>query len=204
MVDTSSLILRTIGFRVDKYDRSLPLIIDPSSDLIYSTFLGGSDLDQAWSMAIDSSGCAYVTGSTSSSDFPTTTGAYTAAYSRGDVFVAKMNPSGSALVYSAIIGPGLPHNIAVDSSGCAYVAGEAYTDDFPITTGAFKASLKRGIVQRLRSKTQLIRQQPCLLNFHRRRLCALHRCRYIWFRVRIRIYIINRFPNEHGRVRHYL
>src|SRR2546425_10183397 len=62
-----------VGFRVAAYDASQPLVIDPV--LVYSTFLGGSGLDQGFGIAVDASGNAYVTGLTASTDFPTTTGA---------------------------------------------------------------------------------------------------------------------------------
>ena len=119
------------------------------SALIYSTYLGGSLLDEAYSVRVDSSGCAYVTGWTESSDFPTTTGAFqtTLQSSYGNAFVTKLNASGSALLYSTYLG-GMSvdagKSIAIDSSGCAYVAGYTGSSNFPTTTGAFDTTFIGG------------------------------------------------------------
>jgi len=110
--------------------------------LAYGTFLGGSDDDWGNGIAVDSSGAAYVTGGTYSSDFPTTPGAYDRTYNGGwyDAFVVKLNPYGTALAYSTFLGGGdrdWGNDIAVDSSGAAYVTGVTYSSDFPTTPGAF-------------------------------------------------------------------
>src|SRR5215213_6579912 len=93
--------------------------LNPSgSALVYSTFLGGTDLDSASGIAVDSAGNAYVTGTTSSSDFPTTVGAFDTTLNDRDAFVTKLNPSGSALVYSTFLGSiedDLGGRIAVDT-----------------------------------------------------------------------------------------
>jgi len=111
------------------------------SALIYSTYLGGSDIDQAYGIAVDSSGNAYVTGETFSSDFPTTSGAFqtvcnggSGCYDSDDAFVTKINPSGSALVYSTFLGgsnPDAATAIAVDAAGNAYVTGTTLSSNFP-------------------------------------------------------------------------
>jgi hypothetical protein len=114
------------------------------SALVYSTFLGGSEGDDASAIAVDSAGAAYVDGWTYSSDFPTTSGAFdTSSNGVGsdDAFVTKVNATGSALVYSTFLGGSSydeAHAIAVDSAGAAYVAGYTYSHDFP--TGAFDIS----------------------------------------------------------------
>ena len=74
--------------------------------LVYSTYLGGSDVDDGgYGIAVDGAGNAYVTGHTASTDFPTTAGAFDTTYNGGDdAFVTKLNPSGSALVYSTYLG----------------------------------------------------------------------------------------------------
>ena len=119
------------------------------SALIYSTFLGGDRYDWPLSITVDSSGCAYLAGNTYSTNFPTTVGAFDTTFSGGtdsfgsaygDVFATKLNPSGSSLLYSTFLG-GLANDhgacIAVDSLGCAYVAGYTSSSDFPTTSGAF-------------------------------------------------------------------
>lgn len=119
------------------------------SSLSYSTFLGGADADQAAAIAVDSSGSAYVTGSTSSSPFPTVNALQPSCAPSmtpftqpcADAFVAKLNPPGSALVYSTYLGGrGLDSGraIAVDASGAAFVAGVTDSGNFPVTAGAFQ------------------------------------------------------------------
>jgi len=114
------------------------------NDLIYSTFLGGSDMDMSYGIAVDASGAAYVTGSTSSYDFPITSGALDSIWSGGfDAFVLKLSPSGTDLVYATFLGGGYGdwgYGIAVDASGAAYVTGETRSSDFPTTPGAFATS----------------------------------------------------------------
>ncbi len=129
------------------------LKLDPSgptpdpSDLLYSTFLGGSSGEFYTSIALDSSGLAYVTGCTSSEHFPTTSGAYDTTLNSSDLFVVKLklDPSGptpdpSDLLYSTFLGgthDERPAPIALDSSGRAYVTGSTGSDDFPTTSGAY-------------------------------------------------------------------
>jgi Beta-propeller repeat len=114
------------------------------SVLAYSTYLGGSAGAGGFALAVDDRGNAYVAGSTASSDFPTTPGAFqTTAAGDVDVFVAKLNPPGSGLVYSTYLGGSGQDNdlgggIAVDAGGNAYVAGHTKSTDFPTTPGAFQ------------------------------------------------------------------
>ena len=117
------------------------------SGLVYSTYLGGGFTDRAFGIAVDSSGSAYVTGQTDSTDFPTTPGAFQTvqtAFPTLDAFVTRLNSAGSGLVYSTYLGgsdsdAGL--GIAVDSSGSAYVTGLTRSTDFPTTSGAFQTTL---------------------------------------------------------------
>jgi hypothetical protein len=128
-----------IGFQLGEYDRSRPLIIDPV--LVYSTYLGGNGFDQGYAIAVDSLGSAYVTGKTAAPNFPTTPGAFQTSFNGGDaLFVAKLNPQGTALVYSTYINGASGNGIAVDSAGNAYVTGEASTLNFPTTPGAFQTA----------------------------------------------------------------
>ena len=120
-----------IGFAIGDYDPALPLVIDPV--MSYSTYLGGSGHDYGTSIAVDSSGSAYTTGRTASTNFPTASAGFLAGAS--DAFVTKLNPSGTALVYSTYLG-GSGHDggegIAVDSSGSTYITGSTGSSDFPV------------------------------------------------------------------------
>ena len=132
---------RQVGFRVAAYDASRPLIIDPV--LVYSTYLGGSDVDGGFGIAVDDAGSAYVTGLTSSTDFPTTAGAAQTTYAGGDAFVTKLDATGSGLVYSTYLGGSDVENgfsIAVDDMGSAYVTGITTSTDFPTTAGVVQTT----------------------------------------------------------------
>ncbi len=111
-------------------------------ELVYSTFLGGAKTDRSRGIVVEF-GCAYVTGNTYSSDFPTTEGAYDTEYNGvQDGFVTKLNSSGSDLSYSTFFGGNSrqdAEDIAVES-GCAYVTGCTYGSDFPTTEGAYDQS----------------------------------------------------------------
>jgi len=121
-----------IGFRIGAYDHSQPLVIDPV--LSYSTYLGGSSGIDGLGIAVDASGSAYITGRVISGTFPTTSGAFQS--SGGNAFVAKLNPTGTALVYSTYLGPcSLGVAIAVDSFGDACVTGTGASTSFPIVNG---------------------------------------------------------------------
>jgi hypothetical protein len=128
------------------------------SGLAYSTYLtgGAEEGDYGEGIAVDATGNAYVTGTTFSSNFPTqgpiqpTNHCPAAIYNYSNAFVTKLNPSGTGLVYSTYLGGScsskaigqllgdIGMHIAVDSSGDAYVAGIAYSTDFPVTEGAFQ------------------------------------------------------------------
>jgi len=122
-------------------------VINPSGTAyVYSTYLGGSSAQLALGIAVDSTRSAYVTGTTSSSDFPTTPSSFTPlkpnggpGYSTG--FITKLSPTGATLDYSSYLGGSFqdsPAAIAVDSHGSAYVTGSSYSLDFPTTPGALK------------------------------------------------------------------
>jgi hypothetical protein len=108
--------------------------------LVYSSFLGGAVNDIGWGIAVDPAGNAYVTGSTSSDSFPTVVGPNTFHQSLGiaDAFIAKVNPSGTALVYSGLLGGSLidhGYGIALDAAGNAYVTGHTNSPNFPTAVG---------------------------------------------------------------------
>ncbi len=130
-----------IRIQVGPYDHRKGLIIDPT--LVYSTYLGGSGSDSATSIAIDGSGNAFITGGTTSSNFPTSNPEQKATGGGSDVFVTEMNPSGGSLVYSTYIGGSnfdKGTSIAIDSSGNAYVTGYTSSANFPTTSKAFSTT----------------------------------------------------------------
>ena len=109
--------------------------INADGTLAYSTYLGGSDNEFGQGIAVDSSGSAYITGWTASSNFPTTVNAYQGTSGGlNDAFIAKINPAGSALVYSTYLGGSdydSGNGIAVDSSWNAYITGSTASPNFP-------------------------------------------------------------------------
>ena len=110
--------------------------LDPSGSVVYSTYFGGSADDNATAMAVDQAGNVYVTGSTSSLDFPVTKGAYA---SQGLSFLFRLNPDGS-LGYSTYFAPStIPSSIAVDAAGSAYLAGSTQ-GNLPVTPGAYQTA----------------------------------------------------------------
>ncbi|GMK39735.1 hypothetical protein PCCS19_27900 [Paenibacillus sp. CCS19] len=132
---------RWVGFELlDEYDKTLPLVIDPVIE--YSTFLGGTGTEEGIAIAVDDIGQAYVTGSTLSTNFPVTPGAFssTRTGTAEDFFVTKLNATGTNLSYSTYIGGSardIGRAIAVDRAGCAYVTGTCLSGDYPTTPGSF-------------------------------------------------------------------
>jgi uncharacterized repeat protein (TIGR02543 family) len=121
------------GFKVKGYDINYELIIDPVV-LVYSTYLGGSGEDRGWGIAVDSEGMAYVTGDTDSVNFPTQSPIQRTNAGDKDIFITKVNSSGSALIYSTYLGGSGGDDlsgIAVDSEGMAYVTGRTASGNFP-------------------------------------------------------------------------
>jgi hypothetical protein len=147
----------SIGFRLARFDATRPLVIDPV--LSFSTFLGGSGVESATAIALDSFDNIYVAGTTSSSNFPVTAGGFqqtladdvthcTTSQECTDAFVSKLSPDGTTLIYSTYLGGGGTdgiRGIAVDSSGNAYVTGFTGSLDFPgVGANSFQASSAGG------------------------------------------------------------
>jgi uncharacterized repeat protein (TIGR01451 family) len=136
-----------VGFVLSNYDQSTELIVDPI--ISYSTFLGGTGLDSPAGIAADASGYAYITGTTNSVDFPVTSGAL---HGSNDVFVTKLNPSGTSLVYSTFIGGTSGDSgsgIALDNAGNAYVTGSTSSTDFPFTVNQFSSATTHAFALKL-------------------------------------------------------
>jgi hypothetical protein len=124
---------RAVGFQVEDYDPSLPLVIDPSLD--FSSYLGGSVEDAGQAIAVDAAGAVYVAGYTLSLDFPTASPLQTRRAGPRDAFVTKLAPSGDAVEYSTYLGGAgsdVAYGIAVDGSGSVTVAGSTASRDFPV------------------------------------------------------------------------
>jgi len=126
-----------IFFELGAYDHNRELIIDPA--VVYATYLGGTAEDDGYAVAVDNSGNAYVTGQTKSTNFPTVAGGQSGSNGGGfDVFVTKLSPDGSSLVYSTYVGGNGDDSgnaIAVDGSGDAFVAGGTTSTNFPSNGG---------------------------------------------------------------------
>jgi hypothetical protein len=141
----STAITPTSGvFQTDPKSGQFVEKFGPTGSVVYATYLGGSGPDMPSGLAVDDAGNAYLTGQTASNDFPTKN-ALQSTFGGGtsDAFVAVLNPTASALVYSTYLGgSGQDYGsaIAVDSSSNAYVTGTTYSTNFP-TVAAFQPSL---------------------------------------------------------------
>jgi hypothetical protein len=132
-----------VGFQLGSYDPSKPLVIDPTR--VYSTYLGGSQFDAGLAIAVDSEGNAYVTGSTTSPDFPTANAMQGSPNGTPQAFIAKLDPTGSTLLYSTFLGGSglngdIGKSIAVDANSDAFITGSTTSADFP-TVNAFESFL---------------------------------------------------------------
>ena len=143
-----------VGFEVGAHDARKALIIDPI--LSYSTYLGGDQDDLGNAITVDGSGSVYVTGGTTSTNFPVTSGVVQGTYGgadggyqsvNGDIFVTKLSPDGSSLVWSTYIGGSGDDNaysIAVDGTG-VYLTGGTNSSDYPVTPGVYRPTSGVGL-----------------------------------------------------------
>ncbi len=128
------------AFEIGEYDRAKPLVIDPL--LWYSTYLGGSNNEDCLDIDVHSNGSAFVTGATSSADFPVTLGVVQPAFAGGnmDAFVTAFDPAGLLTMYSTYLGSQgdeVGFSIRVDINGQAHVCGFTDSAGFPVTLGCF-------------------------------------------------------------------
>ncbi len=129
---------QTVGFQLGDYDANQTLVIDPIVE--YSTFFGGSGTDLAYGIAVDQRRNVYITGQTSSLNFPTKNPFEAVLSGANDAFVMKLNAQGSAVVFSTYIGGRNPGDrgwgIAVDKDGNVYFTGETTSLNFPTVNAA--------------------------------------------------------------------
>ena len=133
--------------------------LDPGGNVVFSTFLGGNGNDAGAAIAVDAAGNIYVAGTTSLNsgpsppafNFPVTPGAAFCrpSLSGFDGFVAKLNSSGTALIYATLIPGAISAAMAVDGDGNVYFGGSRSAVNFPLTPGAFETTPHGGIVAKL-------------------------------------------------------
>jgi len=131
------------------WDAFITKINSAGTDLLYSTYLGGSNDDWGGGIAVDGYGNAYITGMTDSGDFPTTPNAYDTTHNGyTDAFITKIDSTGTNLIYSTYLGGSNSNDwgfeIAIDGSGNAYITGYTYSSDFPTTPSAYDTSYNGG------------------------------------------------------------
>ena len=137
----------------DYYDAFVVKLSARGSEFVYSTYLGGRNYDTGYGIAVDADGNAYITGTTQSNNFPISSSSFQPTFTQHDpletrAFITKLNPSGSALIYSTYLGGSGTSNsassIAVDAMGQAYITGRTNSTDFPVTSGAFQSKYGGG------------------------------------------------------------
>ncbi len=133
----------------DRGDAFVSRLSGDLRNLLAGTFLGGSDWDEANDLALDAQGNVYVAGETSSTDFPTTLGAYDRTYNGGssDVFVSRLSGDLNSLLASTFLGGSAWDSataLVLDGQGNVYVAGETGSADFPTMAGAYDGSYNSG------------------------------------------------------------
>jgi hypothetical protein len=146
--------LYDIGFRIGDHDPELSLIIDP--ELIYSSYFGGSGTDTGFKVAQDEAGNIYLVGTTNSTNFPTENPIQSSLSGNDDIFVTKIDPDGSQIIYSTYLGGSGKDGsggayLAVNSYGDVWITGETRSADFPIFN-AYQSVYRGGISDNFISK----------------------------------------------------
>jgi hypothetical protein len=145
-----------VAFKVNPFDHTRPLVIDPS--IVYSTLFGGGlGSNGASGIGLDSNGNVIIAGYTYAADFPTLDAAQNGLKGNETLFITKINPSGTAFLYSTYFGGSsvdFAAGLAVDSTGAAWVTGSTYSADFPVLNAAYatNGSFEGGFVARFNSE----------------------------------------------------
>lgn len=124
---------KQVSFQLGEYDATRPLVIDPV--LVYSTYIGGMGFEDAFSVAVDGEGNAYLAGSTDSADFPGPSTIQPTKAAQTEAYVMKLNPGGNAVVYATWLGGSgadVANRIVVDAVGSVVVTGNTSSPDFPL------------------------------------------------------------------------
>ena len=146
----------TVGFQFANYDTSRTLVIDPTINLLYSTYIGGVHDDGATGIGLDAQGNVYIVGASASQDYPVSANAYQTMRMNIGVYVynlviTKFSPEG-VLLYSTFVGgtqndTPLDSNVLVDANGDAFLTGYAKSADFPLTSNAYQGTYPTGAPQ---------------------------------------------------------
>ena len=142
-----------VGFQIARYQKNAPLIVDP---VVFATYLGGNGGDSGNAIALDANGNVFITGTTSSTNFPVRNAQQPNYGGGNDVFVAKLDPTG-ALLWCTYLGGSSSENsgtVATDSSGAVYVTGQTTSTNFP-TLSAFQTTLKGAVTPTLPNWTPM-------------------------------------------------
>jgi len=128
-----------VAFDIGVYDRDRPLVIDP--EMLFSSYLGGKSVDARSTTHVDDKGFIYMAGSTSSTDFPVTTGAYDTSLNLEDAFLLKLKPSGAELVYATFLGGSSSDECSglfVESDGNVTVCGSTESINLPTRVSSYQ------------------------------------------------------------------
>jgi len=133
------------SYRGGNYDSFIMKLSGDNAFLQYSTFLGGNLIDICHSLTCDSFGNIYITGETSSNNFPVTISSFQVGYGGGerDVFITKMSPELNQIIFSSYLGGSKTESglgISLDTSSRVYVVGYTYSGDFPVIPGTLQPS----------------------------------------------------------------
>ena len=132
--------------------------------LSYSTIIGGSGNDYGHAITVDDKGYVYISGQANSSNYPTTNGAYDRTHNGGsDIFISKLNPDGSTLIFSSYIGGSGRDNtgrVFVDSSGSVYLTGATESVNFPVTNNSLEGSSRNYFLKLDSTGSELCVFQP--------------------------------------------